>query len=286
MLLSAIILAKTDSELSFSTTFNCINSLVNSESFNETNWLEIIIVESNKEYRKRYKYQKEINIIVPKEDFGFHKFLNIGIKASKGNFIALCNNDLLFQAKWFSEILKIANKFPKIKSFSPIDNRFEENKFSQPFEIGYKVQQQVKGWCLVANRELFSRIKFLDEDFKFYYSDNDYALTLLYYNIKHAVVPNSKVQHLHKIVTKESEKKDIFFTQVAINKKIPKYLYRASYKWILENNRVLSDHLTYYNKWGKPDSIYRLVRFSKKLNNLGLNFIVKALFQLKRIVKL
>lgn len=283
MELSIIILAKTDSQLSYTTTMNCINSFFSSEEDIDA---EIIVVESNKKYEETYKFPENVNVIIPNEYFGFHKFLNYGIKASKGKYVALCNNDLLFQNNWFSEILKVANENPQLKSFSPIDDRFEVGKFKEPYQIGYKVQQQIKGWCLIAKKEIFKKTGLLDESFKFYYSDNDYALTLLYYGIQHVVVPTSHVQHLHKVATKEGEqKKETFFTKVNINQKIPKYLHAKTYSWILENPRVLFDHLTYYNKWGKPDSMYRIARYAEKLNKLNLNFVSRLLLFTKRKLK-
>ena len=46
------------------------------------------------------------------------------------------------------------------------------------------------------------------------------------------------------------------------------------------------DHLTYYNKWGNPNSTYRISRYALKLNKLHLNIVTKALFLFKRVFKL
>lgn len=285
--LSIVILSKTDSVMSYETTMNCIESLWETLGENHQNNYEIILVESNPNYKKEFSYPNYVKVIVPKVQFGFHKFLNFGIKKSKGNFIALCNNDLLFKKDWFNEIISVAHKNPSIGSFSPIDPRKELNKFRGDYQIGYKVTQQVKGWCIVVKNEVLLKIKLLDENFKFYYSDNDYALSLLYYNIEHAVVTKSYVEHLHKISTNESKKnKDSFFKENISNLKIPKHLYHKNLKWILSDSRVLFDHLTYYNKWGDPNSTYRIVRYSKTLNKLHLNYITRLLFLLKRIFKI
>lgn len=282
--LSVIILAKTNSDLVFETTMNCINSLIQSENFNDN--LEIIIVESNKEYLLKYKYPDKTKLILPDEEFGFHKFLNIGVKASKGKYVALCNNDLIFEKKWFSEIINVAKKNKEILSFSPIDPRFELDKYHF-FKEGYKVTQHIKGWCLVCDKRLFTKYKKLDENFKFYYSDNDYALSLLYYNIKHVVVAKSHVKHLHRINSTEAEnRKDDFFNEKVIKRKLPKQLYSDDLKWILSNERVLFDYLTYYNKWGNTDSVYRIAKYAQKLNRIKLNVLVKILFQIKRKFKL
>lgn len=285
--LSVIILSKTNSNHIYNTTMNCIISLVDSEDFNSSFKLEIILVESNANYLKDFQFPEFVKVIVPNTDFGFHKFLNIGVKEANGNFIALCNNDLIFHKNWFTEILKIDIKEKVFSSFSPIDPRKEIGRFTNSFDEGYKVTQQIKGWCLVCKKEMFNKYKSLDENFKFFYSDNDYALSLLFYNLKHAVVSSSHVSHLHKVNSSESvKKKDDFFEEVKINQKIPKQLYQPNLKWILNNKRVLFDYMTYYEKWGNTNSTYRAKRYALKLNNLGLNPLVKLMFIIKRKFKL
>lgn len=287
MLLSVIILSKTSSDLLFDTTMNCINSLLNSEDFSNQYELEVIVVESNKEYSLSYTFPESVTVIVPEEPFGFHRYLNIGIERASGDFLALCNNDLIFHKSWFSEIVKISKERKDILSFSPIDPIKELDRFSDNFVIGYKVTQHIKGWCLVCKKEVFDTIKKLDNRFTFYYSDNDFALSLLYYGIKNAVVPSAHVEHLHKIATKESSKeKDVFLEPDSGGKKIPKYLYHDSLKWILQDKRVLHDHLIYYNKWGNPNSTYRIAKYAESLNNLHLNILTRMLFTVKRFFKI
>lgn len=287
MFLSVIILSKTSSEHLFYTTMNCINSLLKSEDFTKQHQLEIILIESNKEYNLKYTFPNTVKVIVPEEPFGFHKYLNIGIENASGEFIALCNNDLIFHKDWFSEIEKVSKKRKDILSFSPIDPNKELQRFSNDYVLGYKVTQHIKGWCLVCKKEVFTKIKRLDNRFTFYYSDNDFALTLLYYGIKNAVVSGAHVEHLHKVATKEfSKENDDFLAPNSSRKKIPKHLYHDSLKWILQDKRVLHDHLIYYNKWGNPNSTYRIARYSEIFNNLHLNFITRLLLNLKRLTKI
>ncbi|HMK07371.1 MAG TPA: glycosyltransferase, partial [Flavobacterium sp.] len=178
MKLSAIILSRTDTKELFEMTKNCIQSLLDSETANE---FEVIIVESNQQYLESgFQYADFVNVIVPHEKFNFHQFLNIGAANATGDFIALCNNDLIFHKDWFSEILKVSEKHKDILSFSP-----SEEKHTNPdkdFLIGYKVKQQLKGWCIVVKKELFKKTGPLDETFSFYFADNDYGMTLKYHN--------------------------------------------------------------------------------------------------------
>jgi GT2 family glycosyltransferase len=281
--LSVIILSNTVSDLIFETTINCINSLKKSEKFGEEFALEIILVESNKEYDKNYQFSSDVKVIIPNEEFGFHKFLNIGIRASSGNYIALCNNDLIFHKNWFSEILKVSKKRKEILSFSPIDPNIDKHKYNYEFLIGYQVPRHIKGWCIVCKKELFDIIGGLDERLKFFYSDNDYAITLVYNNIKHALILNSKVNHLHRITTNEVKKmNDSFFNMNATKLVAPKYLFKSEvFSWIINDERALFDHNLFFNKWGRINTFNKVLKFSIFFNNLKLNIISKIILKFK-----
>jgi GT2 family glycosyltransferase len=278
MKLSAIILAMTTTEELFAMTLNCINSLMASE--NDVD-MEIIVVESNKNYiDSDFIYPDYVKVIVPESRFNFHKFLNIGIKASIGDYVALCNNDLIFYNNWFNEILKVKKENPSIMSFSP-NGKVNDCSFDKEFELGYKLRTHIMGWCIVASRNVFPEIGFLDETFDFYFADNDYAMSLKCNNIKHAIVFNSYVAHLEK---KSSSENGNFKTKNSFIEKykIPSYLLNGEYGWVLENEKNLSGFLKFYNKWGSPNLLYRknkiadifikyrlgyLVRFFLKINN-------------------
>jgi GT2 family glycosyltransferase len=275
MKLSAILLSMTSSEELFRMTSNCISSLIASETTLE---IEIIVIESNKNYcNSSFKYPEFVTVIVPEADFNFHKFLNIGIKASTGEYVALCNNDLIFHNHWFSEILKIKEENPSIKSFSP-SGKIDDYSFSKTFELGYKIRTHVMGWCIVANREVFPRIGFLDETFDFNYADNDYAMTLKKHNIKHTLVNTSKVEHLErekrKDVIKDTEelyKTLQLQTNVSIDD-LPKYIFLDEYKWIFQDEKGLSDHIKFHKKWGSPNLLYRKNKVADILIRFKLGF--------------
>jgi len=260
----------TNSEELFEITSKCINSLVESENNIE---MEIIIVESNKKYLiSDFLYPDIVKVIVPESIFNFHKFLNIGIKQSCGEFIALCNNDLIFHKNWFSQILKTQKMYPQIKSFSP-SGKWNDNSFDKTHELGYKVRTHIMGWCIVANREIFPKIGFLDEKFDFYFADNDYAMTLKRYNIKHAVIYNSYVVHLEKKSTKINE--DIRIDKREFLKKydIPSYLRKEEYEWVLDCENNLSGFLKFHDKWGSPVLYHRKNKISDLLIRFKLGFL-------------
>lgn len=275
MKLSVVILAMTSTEELFEMTSNCISSLIDSESGVE---MEIIIIESNKNFLiSSFKYPEFVKIIVPESDFNFHKFLNVGIKASTGDFIALCNNDLIFYNNWFSEILKVKEENPDIKSFSP-SGKIEDYSFSKIFELGYKVRTHVMGWCIVANRDVFPKIGFLDETFDFCYADNDYAMTLKKSNIKHAVVNTSKVEHLEREKRRDKVKNiDELYKNIQPNininlNNLPDYVFSSDYKWLLQDEKGLIDHLKFHKKWGNPNLLYKKNKLVDILIHCHLGF--------------
>ncbi|MGV8995183.1 MAG: glycosyltransferase family 2 protein [Flavobacterium sp.] len=280
MILSTVILAMTTSEELFDMTLCCINSLVDSEPDIS---IEIIVVESNKNYySSEFQYPDFVIVIVPDGDFNFHKFLNVGIKASVGDFIALCNNDLLFHENWFKEILKVKSYNPTILSFSPNEKNeiFFGNKL---YEIGHKVQLHIKGWCLVAERSTFIKIDYLDELFDFYYADNDYSMTLMMHNIKHAIVYNSYVEHLEKKssgkILAESANNEFLSKYL-----IPKYLLSGHYQHVVSNEKSLAGFLKFYSKWGNPKWLYRKNKVAIILFKYNLGYFVKFMYNPRRNV--
>jgi len=271
MKLSVIILSYTTTEGLFEMTSDCINSLVESET---TTDFEVILVESNKDYNNSgFVYPDFVKVIVPNSDFNFHMFLNIGIKESKGEFVALCNNDLIFYKNWFTEILKISEKEPNIKSFSP-SGKIDDFNFDKEFELGYKVRTHVLGWCLVVYKEVLEKIGYLDEKFSFGYADNDYAMTLKKFNIKHALVNSAKVEHLEREKSNENRKGlsqgyKKFQDNITLNlNKLPDYVFKKGNEYLLEDKKVLDDFLKYHTKWGSPD----LLRRKNKIADLCIEY--------------
>lgn len=280
--LSVVILSMTNNAELFQMTLDCLESLLSSETEVSK---EIIIVESNKNYASsQWQYPRFVKVIIPKSNFNFHKFLNIGIKASVGEFVALCNNDLKFHKNWFSEILKVSVDHPNIKSFSPSEI-FYDKRLESNFEVGYKVQLHIKGWCLVVERSIFPRIDYLDELFDFYYADNDYSMTLMLHNIKHAIIYNSHVEHLEKkssaiILSKSADEEYLG------KYKIPKYLHSGEYQHIIANEKGLDGFLKFYSKWGNPKWMYRKNKIAKVLFKYNLGYFVRFMYSPKKNVNI
>ncbi len=180
-------------------TLHTVDTLLKSED-SRTIRFEVLVIESNKNLMP-YEYPGT-KTMYPETDFGFNKYMNIGIKATTSEFVCLCNNDLIFHKGWATEILKAFKQYKVLESANPYCPNFDYNKRIQD---GINVIRRDKtldingvltGWCIFVKRSIFKKIGFLDEQFTFWYADNDYDLTLRKYGIKHALVKSSLVTHV------------------------------------------------------------------------------------------
>ncbi|MES2278852.1 MAG: glycosyltransferase [Bacteroidota bacterium] len=203
-------------------TIQTIETLLASED-PEAVHFNVIVMESEKSL-KPYQFPNATTIY-PDEKFGFHKYLNMGIKQTSSPYVCLCNNDLIFHKGWASEILNAMDNDPAMLSAVPYCPNFhKEHGFAQsgpPIEGYFGV---LIGWCIFVKREVFDTIGMLDENLIFWYCDSDYSNTLQKYHVKNCLVPTSVVTHLGseslKFANKQEHQK---LTQ------IPRLYY--SYKW-------------------------------------------------------
>lgn len=287
MIVSVIILSRTSTQAEFELTTNCIHSLFSSEKGGNITF-EILLIESNRQYLlDGFVYPDTVQVIVPDEPFNFHAFLNIGIVKSTGSMIALCNNDLIFQNHWMSQILTIKKQHPSVKSFSPLDinNPYTStkpfDKSHADFVLGYDVRSHIAGWCIVVDRSIFDIIGLLDTTFEFYYADDDYAMSLRKHNLKHALVLNSHVTHVGGFTSKITKNKQKLTNELPTTQHIglPKHLSREDYRWILKKPALLKGHLAFHKKWGNPKIISIKNKIFKLLNVLDQPKLIKWLYQ-------
>ncbi len=194
MIIDAIILSKTIDLERYGLTCRALNSLRASDGWDGN----IIIVESmpRQHIRENGFIYNNCEVVFPESDFNYNKFLNIGISASKADWVLICNNDLYFYKNWFNEIKRVIYKNNTVESFSPVSPTWHLHQdLINDCEIGYQVSKHVCGWCILVKRSVIDNCELFDEQFKFWYQDNDYAQTLEKNNILHGVVKNSRVQH-------------------------------------------------------------------------------------------
>jgi GT2 family glycosyltransferase len=137
--------------------------------------------------------------IFPKGPFGYHKYMNIGIRAGTAPFVCMCNNDIVFHRGWARAILDAFEHNPELMSASPYCGYFHGTRMPNPAQslvTGYVNGIHVAGWCLFVRRCIFEQIGHLDERFSFWFCDDDYRLTLQQRGVLHGLVTTSRVDHL------------------------------------------------------------------------------------------
>lgn len=188
----------------------------------------VYIVESNPDVNydeyNQYKWMHSCTTIHPNEEFGYHKYLNIGRRAGKSPYVALCNSDLTYEKGWASEIIKCMEQHPDILSASPWCPQTQGSNqphIGNAYE-GYRVRGELAGWCIFQQRKIYDKLGDLDERFTFWYCDNDYSMELQKHKIRHVLIPSSVVNHHEKNLGKtgetmsEEKKAEITFGQTKI----------------------------------------------------------------------
>lgn len=169
-------------------TNECIKSLVESE---KDIMFNIVVIETN----KKVFYQNAITYHLNTPLFNYNKACNAGYDFCITEHIGFFNNDVIFESGWCSELLK-----HNLDSVSPICTKTKTQnkylKYTEPI-FGYRIANQLSGWAIFMKRSVYETINGFDTDISFWASDDAYAQQLQANNIKHYLIPTSKVIHLN-----------------------------------------------------------------------------------------
>jgi GT2 family glycosyltransferase len=189
-------------------TITGIKTLCKSENATKVKF-NAIIVESNKDisYDDMEDLGHNIKTVYCDKEFGYHTYLNHGLKQGNAEWTCLCNNDLVFKPNWATTILQV---FTVQREHNPTQFEYLSASPANPKEqwhkanlgklgIGYGVRQQVAGWCLFQSRNVFEKIGGLEERIKFWFCDNWYSIALQYHKIPHLFIGTSIVEHHNEI---------------------------------------------------------------------------------------
>ncbi|MFX1328695.1 MAG: glycosyltransferase family 2 protein [Promethearchaeota archaeon] len=147
-------------------------------------------------------YEEEINIKLIKNNLniGFAEACNSGAKLSKGKFIFITNQDVIFPSDFFIKLKKIYRTFKKDLEIVISPALIFENGrihyfgaknhflgFSYTPELGQrlpknrivKITQRFSGGALFIKKDFFFKMGGFDESFFMYYEDTDLSLKML-----------------------------------------------------------------------------------------------------------
>lgn len=199
---------------------------------------EIILIDNassdgSKEYFSNY-YSEKIILIVNKENIGFGRANNIGIKLAKGKYIFLLNSDtillnnavkILFDFMEKNErvgvvggnLYDIDNKptisyelelpgnelisLVKSKIWRNLNRKF--NTGNKPLEVGY-----VCGADMMIRKNILEDIGYFDPDFFMYYEETELTARIRKRGYKIYNVPTAKIIHLEGKSSEFKEKRE------------------------------------------------------------------------------
>jgi GT2 family glycosyltransferase len=179
-------------------TQQCINSIFEKTAYPN---YEIIIVDNNSQdetadylVNLEKKFQN-ITVILNKENLGFAKANNIGIRQAKGDYIILLNNDTVVTKGWITGFIKHLDRYKELGLIGPVTNgactesRIEINynsieemdAFADEYTFNnlnllYGDMDMLEMFCVAMKRKIIDEIGYLDESFgKGTFEDDDYC---------------------------------------------------------------------------------------------------------------
>lgn len=188
-----------------------IDTCIDSE---QEKMFNIMVIEQNREVEYSH-----CDMLYKSEPFNYNKFMNTGAMITNSEYIAFCNNDLVFEKGWATNLLKAMEEH-NLDSASPLCKSARYHKIFTPngrVVIGNRTSVEFAGWCFVMRRKAWHTIKGLDEDFGFWCADDATVEQLKQHNLRHGLVTNSIVQHLEESTLKtvsKDEKEQMTFVQV------------------------------------------------------------------------
>ena len=177
------------------------------------------------------KYYPQIKII-ESGDNNYCKANNLGIVKSKGEYVAILNNDTCVDKNWLNELVRVIDKNPKVGAVGSkillMDGRIQSaghvqfpyyywgdrGFFEEDKQQYNRIQEvpSVSNCSVLYRRKALKEAGLFDEDFVMYMEDVDMAFRLKQKKWKVFYVPNSVVYHkLHG--SKQSTEKQKFYVE-------------------------------------------------------------------------
>ncbi len=242
---------------------------------------ELIVVDnaSSDQSISWLKRQPYLKLIKNHGNFGWAKGNNIAIKKSKGAFFVLLNSDVFARHKgWLTQMVNYAMTSSRIgtvgaKLFYPhrriqhIGGAIHSGSPHHPFEgAPISIQAAYKsrnvpfntGACLLIKRSTIKKVGYLNEEYRFGYSDVDYGLKVVMKNLRNVFCPKAVLTHFWA------------YTQRKTGKGIPQsavqlYLDNWKSKLSILNRKVKLD-------WGWPEGV-TYIKKRQRSNEFDRQFI-------------
>jgi hypothetical protein len=217
---------------------------------------EVIVVDNGStdgtvEMLKKIKEPK-IKIIENKENVGFAKAVNQGLKQANGKYLLLLNSDIFAKKSAFDKLISFAKSQPQAGVIggrllnpdgSPQGSCFylptlgrvlKEFWFNGPSVLGKYTPstgepvevEAVMGAVFLIPKKVLKRVGFFDERYFMYFEDLDYCRRIRQAGLKVFFLPEAEFIHEHG----------------ASGKSIP----QQTHRWLVESSKVYHGDFKYY----------------------------------------
>tara|TARA_R110002020_G_scaffold190748_6_gene390366 strand:- start:110 stop:793 length:684 start_codon:yes stop_codon:yes gene_type:complete len=193
MSIDVVMLSVCKDKESHDMTCNAIKTLQDSErEYNFNIWL----IETNTQHIDMGFDFPGALVITPDCEFGYNKFLNIGLAECKSDHIIIANNDLIFTKQWFTTIVN-SMESDGLDTASPYNPGWRLHAGCEAgVHKGVTVSKHICGWCMVLNKRAINCLYPLDEQFLFWGQDDDMRMNIEKNDLVHGLVGESHVKHL------------------------------------------------------------------------------------------
>lgn len=210
-------------------TKKCIKSIFQKTAYPN---YEIIIVDNlsvdgTQDYLKELEKEYDnITIILNDDNLGFAAGNNVGIKACKGQYIILLNNDTVVTRGWITSMIKHLDKnnigmvgpvTNSIGNESQINVTYKDINDMDEFALNYTTLhhdelyeniQVLAMFCVAIKRDVLEKVGLLDENYKIgMFEDDDYSIALRLKGYEVACVEDVFIHHFGNASFKKLEDK-------------------------------------------------------------------------------
>ncbi len=266
----------------------CVSSIIKNTDLKE-NTLILIDDCSTDENIGKYinkvkKDNKDLNIVIikNKDNLGFVKTVNKGMKYSK-NDVLLLNSDTVVGKNWLDKIKKCAYREDKIATVTPLSNNatlasvpigLQKNEIPEDISIdeyneliekcSYHEYPEVPtshGFCVYIKRSVLDEVGYFDEESygRGYGEENDFSFRCIDYGYKNVLCDDVIVYHKESQSFSDEKQKVIDSHLNILSNKYPKYFWYLS-KWCEEFPiKHIGKNIGYYMNVSKRKNILVLI---------------------------
>ena len=155
---------------------------------------EIIIIENSLDINVKSKFEtlySNVKVIIPQNNLGYAKALNLGLHKAKNNFVMCMVSDVNIKKECLVGISKILDLFEDFAILAPTySNESIHKNYTLQKEINHNIRDkkilnfslkpvdEIDGAILIINKKKFKRRNILDENIFLYFENVDLCFSL------------------------------------------------------------------------------------------------------------